>query len=60
MLGEGIQALAAFDTPEAWQTISEVANAGSGARKETVERILRDMDKTLPVTAAAPSPNGTP
>jgi hypothetical protein len=60
LLGEGIQALAGFDTQEAWQTISEVANAGSGTRKQTVERVLRDMDKTLPVAAAAPSPDETP
>ncbi|NUM55746.1 MAG: HEAT repeat domain-containing protein [Candidatus Hydrogenedentes bacterium] len=48
LLGEGIAALVEFDTPEAWEAVSEVANSGSGARRETVERILREMGKALP------------
>jgi len=47
LLGEGITALVTFDRPEAWAIVEEVANGGSIARKETVERVLRELNKSF-------------
>ena len=52
LLGEGIQALVAFDTPESWQVVLEVARSGGPGRKEAVERILREMGRTIPDASA--------
>lgn len=54
LLREGIQALAAFDTPEAWKIIEEIANA-TPQRKEAVARILDEMGKKIPDTAESVS-----
>lgn len=62
LIGEGIQYLVTIDTPEAWTVVSEVANAGDAHRRETVERVLKDLGKSLPDSAATatqqdPAPN---
>lgn len=56
LLGEGVQYLVAVDTPEAWAVVSEVANAGDEHRRETVERILKDLGKSLPNGDRTPAP----
>ena len=55
LLGEGMQYLVAVDTPEAWAVVSEVANEGDEQRRETVERILKDMGESLPNVGATPA-----
>ena len=56
LIGEGVQYLVAIDTPEAWAVISEVASTGDERRRETVERVLKDLGKSLPETATAATP----
>jgi hypothetical protein len=48
VLDAGIRTLVAFDTPEAWQVINEVANAGGEGRKQRVQYILETLGRQLP------------
>jgi hypothetical protein len=48
LLYEAVPILAKLDTPESWQIIRDVRTAGSGARREAVDRILMDQGLTIP------------
>lgn len=56
LLGEGIQYLVTIDTPESWAAVAEVAAAGDERRRETVERVLKDLGKALPESAKTSTP----
>ncbi|MCC6798352.1 MAG: HEAT repeat domain-containing protein [Candidatus Hydrogenedentes bacterium] len=55
LIGEGIQYLVAMDTPAAWAVVSEVASVGDIHRRETVERVLKDLGRSLPESAGTPT-----
>lgn len=47
LLAEGVRALAAFDTPEAWKIVEEISSA-TPQRREAVARILDEVQKKPP------------
>lgn len=53
LLDAGIQTLVAFDTPEAWHVIAEVANAGGESRRLRVQQTLENLGRSLPTAETA-------